>query len=445
MKSEHVYNGEIFKEELTNFINPVNINIEIDLNSISQLFKDSETISNMTIETYYNLFEKYFSGLGSLDKSILSQFFGKITYTPHTNGYDFRFSPISFVNDIFRFCKMEKHIDFINLDVEDNKKYFIQLVRNCIKQYVNDNLGKKNPIIYKYLLVGLYNNIGSIVDTLYNRNINPLLMYNVKPKDMLFYLSYSSLLEYEKTMDENYLVMPYEYYHNVYKKYNDRGKYNSSYPHKLEFPNRGKLWFDDFAREYDSFVGKERIVNDNEYRFDKENVIIGCELLRPGEFNRYARDTYQRETQYLSEKRNINYDKYINLLNRKLNFYSNSDFNTFIKGELGLDGYIGFKYKNEYVVLDQLYSINKQGIRNLLIKPEAVYGIPSDKLSLIRYPKTTLIKEKKKDERIKRYYHTDTNSFENNINNLITGPNLSTSSFDEEIDKLSTKMLIKRL
>jgi hypothetical protein len=239
--------------------------------------------------------------------------------------------------------------------------------------------------------------------------------------------------------------MPYEYYHNVYKKFNDRGEYNSSYPHKLNFPDRGNLWFDDFAREYESIEGKDKIIDDSDYRLDINNVIVGCELLRPGEFDRYARDTYQKGRQYLNELKDVNIEKYITLLNRKLNYYSNSGFDTFIRGELGLDGYIGLKYKNEYIIFDQLYNVNKSGVRSLLIKPEALYGLPSDRLSLIRYPKTVLITEKEKDDRIKRHYHTDSNSFENNLNKIINGPNLSTSTFEKEIDKLSTKMLIKKL
>ena len=55
-----------------------------------------------------------------------------------------------------------------------------------------------------------------------------------------------------------------------------------------------------------------------------------------------------------------------------------------------------------------------------------------------------LMTEGKTDKRIERHYHTDSNSFERNVNRIITGPNVSTSTFEKELEKLSEKMLVKR-
>ena len=182
--------------------------------------------------------------------------------------------------------------------------------------------------------------------------------------------------------------MPYEYYHNVCANFNRNNASNSAWPHRVWIGGKGKRWFDQFMDEYEALIGKDKVISDSGNRLDYNEILIGCEILKPGEFTSYAKETVQR--QRATRETTIDYEKYEDLLNRKINCYSNSGFDTFIRGELGLDGYIGLKYRNEYILLDQLYKTDRYGVKNLLIEPEAFFAIPSDRLSLIRNPKTEM-------------------------------------------------------
>ena len=57
-----------------------------------------------------------------------------------------------------------------------------------------------------------------------------------------------------------------------------------------------------------------------------------------------------------------------------------------------------------------------------------------------------MIAAKDKDPRIERHYHRDdTDSFERNVKRISTGPNVSISTFDEEIEKLKKNVRVKSL
>ncbi len=439
MKSKHVYNGDIPNEEIYNFVNPIKIILPVDKVSYPTLFNNPMEVESQ-ITTYFDkAIQLFLPSVSEGKKNILLQYYSTFCYTPHSDGYDFRFNPIHFVNSVLNLYGVEKEIGFINLDKPGNVEFFKNLVRNNIHEHLlRKDITDEEKI---RVLMELDKNIDILVD-MYKTPLDSFINKGVRPKDMLFYLSYKSLLRYASTGDEKYAVIPYEYYHEVYNNFSRNNAQNSSWPHKIWLSGRGKRWFDQFAEEYEKLIGK-KVISDIDYRLEYNEIIMGCEILQPGEFVRYARETSQR--QRAARQTEIDYEKYEDLLNRKINCYSNSGFDTFIRGELGLDGYIGLKYRNEYILLDQLYKTDKYGVKNLLIEPEAFFALPSDRLSLIRNPKTEIIKAKKTDDRIEKHYHTSTNSFENNVRRIITGPNVSTSTFEREIEKLSTQMLIKKL
>lgn len=438
MKSKHIYNGEIPIEELNSFINPITMYLPVDRTSYPTIFNNSMEIENQVRSYFEKAIRLFLPSMSEGKKETLLRYYCTFCYTPHSDGYDFRFNPIHFVNSIFNLFDVNKEIDFINLDKPENIEFFKDIVRNNIREYLlQKNIESEETI---KILLELDKNLDTLVN-MYKTPLDSFINKGVRPKDMLFYLSYKSLIKYCSTGDEKYAVMPYEYYHNVYNNFSRNNAQNSSWPHKAWINGRGKRWFDQFAEEYEELIG-DKVISDNKHRLDFSEIIIGCEILKPGEFVKYAKETTQRQRALYSSE--IDYSKYEDLLNRKINCYSNSGFDTFIRGELGLDGYIGLKYRNEYILLDQLYNTDKYGIKNLLIKPEAFFALPSDRLSLIVYPKQEIIKAKETDSRIKRHYHTNSDSFENNVKRIVTGPNVSNSTFDVEINKLSTKMLIKR-
>ena len=439
MKSKHIYNGEIPTDEIYSFINPIALSISVDRASYPSIFNNPTEIEDQVSNFFRTVFKTFIPSMNQERIEVLIKYYLTFSYMPHSDGYDFRFDPIHFVNSIFNLLGIYKTVDFINLDKPENVEFFKEVVRNNIHEFLlNKNIDDERKI---RILMELDKNLDLLVG-MYKTPLNHLINKSVRPKDMLFYLAYRSLVKYDTTRNEKYAVLPYEYYHHVYDNFSRNNQSNSAWPHKIWVSGRGKRWFEQFAEEYEELIGKEKTVVDSEYGLNYNEIIIGCEILKPGEFDSYAKDTIQR--QRAARETVVDYEKYEDLLNRKINCYSNSGFDTFIRGELGLDGYVGFKYGNEYILLDQLYKTDRFGVKNLLIQPEAFYALPSDRLPLIRNPKTEIIKAKKTDDRIERHYHTTVNSFEGNVHRIITGPNVSSSTFDIEVEKLSSQMLIKR-
>ena len=439
MKSKHIYNGEIPVDEIYSFINPISLSIPVERASYQTIFNNSEEVEAQVRKYFETVISMFLPSISEERKEVLIRYYCTFSYMPHSDGYDFRFDPRHFVNSIFNLLGVGKSIDFINFDKAENIEFFKEIARNNIHEYLlNKNIDDEGKI---RILMELDKNLDAIVN-MYKTPLNAFINKGVRPKDMLFYLAYKSLVRYESTRNEKYAIMPYEYYHNVCANFNRNNASNSAWPHRVWIGGKGKRWFDQFMDEYEALIGKDKVISDSGNRLDYNEILIGCEILKPGEFTSYAKETVQR--QRATRETTIDYEKYEDLLNRKINCYSNSGFDTFIRGELGLDGYIGLKYRNEYILLDQLYKTDRYGVKNLLIEPEAFFAIPSDRLSLIRNPKTEIIKARKTDARIEKHNHTSSNSFENNVHRIITGPNVSLSTFDVEIEKLSSQMLIKR-
>ena len=438
MKSRHIYGPIIGEDELRYFINPVRMTLEVDKVSYDKLFKDPSEVKAKVESFYAAVLYKYLSSMSISSKNGFVGYYCSFDYVPHVDGYDFRFNPITFVNNLFHFYGIDKHIDYINLDLEQNRRFFIDLVRNI----VHDNLSKISMIERgitekRQVLIDLDNNIGNIT-CMYDRNLDDFIKGNVRPNDMLFYLAYKSLFEYNKTKENKYLVFPYEYYQYVLD------KRAPNIPHKINFREGGRLWYDDFRKDYDRLVGKDTKIYDDEDRLETKDIFIGCEILRPGDFEEEAREAIKRERILYGLEHPIDFEKYENLYDAKIKCYSKSGYDNYVRGTLGLDGYVGFKYNNEYLIFDRFYQTDRNGIRRLLIRPQAMYALPSDRLELIKYPKHAIMEAKKIDERIERHYHNDGCSFVRDVERISTGPNVSTSTFEKELEKLSANVLVKR-
>jgi hypothetical protein len=143
---------------------------------------------------------------------------------------------------------------------------------------------------------------------------------------------------------------------------------------------------------------------------------------------------------------NVDYDKYIKLFDVKMNYYMHSPYIKHIQGKYGLNGYIGFSYKNDYLLFDKFY--NSETIdpskRTILTHGEAIYGLPADRLSVIKGTKQDIVEAKKVDDRIRKVNHTPNYSFINKLDGIIYGPNLSLKSFDQVLEEEKKRMLIKQ-
>ena len=428
MKSKHDFEGSIVPySELTNFINPIEFSLDVDKRAYRKIFKEEDKMHVRINMIYDDMFNRFIPNMSLSDRAYLKKYL-TFSYTPHTNGYDFRINPVNFINQMFYLYGIPDRLDYFDLDNTSSREAFIK------EAYTKLTDASKQLDDRSNTLLDIRDNLYGIMDYYY-LDINSAIKEEAIPKTMLFYLAYKSLLEYRGTDDLRYMVLPYEYYNTI----GDMRK--CDFPHTVPFNDGITRWYDDFWRDYKRFYPDNEPIDDKPYRLKPNVITIGIELVKPGHLHNIVEHNMEPRNH-----REIDFDKYQRLLDRKIRCYESSGYDTCIRGELGLEGYIGFKYGNENIILDQLYQSDDNGVRDLLIYPKAFYGLPSDRLSLITYTKPLMIAAKDKDPRIERHYHRDdSNSFERNVQRISTGPNVSISTFDEEIEKLKKNVRVKSL
>ena len=433
-KSNHKYYGKkIPYEELTNFIEPIEVYIPISLSSLSNftgydddaLIKLKKCVTCRYSKLYSNFpfLKSYFNKMDGISlKSLRS-----ITYTPHLTGYDFRFHPVEITNSIFHALGYDYTIPFINLDDKLGMNY----LKDYTYSYCNNILKKEADPLKRTIVFELKDNYDKICEE-YNEPAN--IKDYIIPKDTLFFLAYRSLDLFEKTDDYKYLFFAKEYYEHVSK------METSEYPHMIYRQQTGtRVWFDNFRKEYEEHVPKCLDISPNRVLLKNSGVLIAYEILKPGEVEKVITDTVRRSR----ASSNVDYKKYQKLFEEKMNFYLNSPRIRTIMGLYGLRGYMGFLYNNEYLVFDKFYNGDTEDKtkKTILTHGEAIYTLPSDKFELLtKSTKQEIIEEKKRDLRIRKFNHN--NTFVPRVQKLIDGPNVSTSTFDIELEKVNKKMLI---
>ena len=422
-------------EELSNFINPINMSLYINRYDMYSLFNTTYELNEFINGYFYNMFNNLPSMPDSVKNDFISKYCG-ITYTPHTSGYDFRFSPIDFVNHLFEYMKLDYEIPFINLD----NGYGINYLKDYIRAYIDDfyldgdQLSKKSYDLKKAIMDELNANLDIIVN-MYYMDLDNIVNSHVIPKDMLLYLAYNSLLKYEDNNDEKYMVLPCEYYHNI------SHMNTSAYPHKISV-NGMRKWFNDFRDEYKNQYDPLSIVDDSSYILDDHEVLLAWDILKPGMLERQIRNTRD----VVRATPNVDYEKYLKLFEVKMNYYMNSPYVNYIKGKYGLLGYMGFSYMNEYLLFDKFHNSDTidPSKKTILTHAEAIYALPSDRFSVVKGSKQGIIKAKETDDRIKKVNHTPNYSFIGKLDDIITGPNVSYSTFDKVLEQEKKRMLIRK-
>lgn len=425
-KSNHRYGSNIPYRELSNFIEPINISIPIDINYVDNFtsFKDSfkQIIDNEYINILNNIPTLKVIVGARIDK------LESITYTPHTTGYDFRINPVDVFNSIFKYLRLNYEIPFINLDNPDGMNYLKDYVRSYVKDIcrITDNS----------TIISIMNEINSNLDNIckvYDNVLDDDIKGFIIPKDALFYISYRSLELFENTSDPRYMILPYEYYHYV------SHMNTSPFPHAIFLPNKyHKCWFNNFRTDYEEKIGIDYKADASKFLLTNSEVYLAWDILSPGMVEREIKDVIQR----VRSNPNVDYQKYQKLFEMKMNFYMNSGYVKYIMGKYGLSGYVGFTYPNEYLVFDKFHNSQTKNPsrKTILTHGEAVYALPSDKFSILKGDKQLVLQERALDDRIKKINHNET--FINRLEPVVHGPNVSTSTFDEEVVK--SKILIKK-
>lgn len=434
-KSRHVYkNFDIPYDELINFVDPVKVIGAISLSSLSKVCGGKDY--GKVMAELNNINTSLVGQVPSLMEHLKDNEFrdmhklSYITYNPHESGYDFRMNPISFVNKVYVYLGLDYSVPFINLDAPHGKEYFKDFVSGC-----TSDIRRKTLSTFKVNVASEINaNLDSIIKY-YDIDINPLMESIVIPKDFLFYLAIAELGEYERTHEEKFLILPYEYYHHV------SHMRTSAYPHAIPMGNE-RIWYMDFRSEFEKNVPLGVIPDPRRYMVCNDEVFIAWDILEPGVVEREIRDVVSRA----KSSPNVDYEKYQRLFEAKMNFYMSSPYVRYISGRYGLLGYMGFSYQNEYLLFDKFH--NSQTIdpskKTILTHEEAVFAFPSDRFDCACNDKQYILQAKESDIRIKKYNHTSNLSFLNKLDSIIKGPNVSLSTLDEEIENYKRKVLIKR-
>lgn len=431
-KSDHRFNNwEIPYDELTYFIDPINMTIKIPFHEIHNLLSNPTNTCHYLNVVYDKLLD-YIPTLKQLLNNRQAYPISCISYTSHTTGYDFRIHPIDVINNIFNYLGVDYEIPFINLDNPEGVSYFIDYVRAYLKDIKRTN---KNSTIIS-IVDEMDTNLKDIIN-IYNLDINTPIKQQCIPKDSLFYLAYKSLINFEETNDHKYMVLPYEYY-----KYVSHMR-TSPYPHMISFTSKpNKLWYSDFRTEYENTIDVNITPDTSDLLLTDRELFLAWDILKPGMIEREIRDVSNR----IRSNPNVDYDYYMRLFEMKMNYYMNSPYVYPILGRYGLNGYMGFSYPNEYLIFDKFHNSDTidPSKKTILTHEEAIYALPSDRFSILKGTKQTVLEERKKDPRIKKYNHTINGSFLNRLDKVIASPNISTSTLEDEIKKESKKMLIKK-
>lgn len=432
-KSRHYYRNSMIEfSELHNFIEPVRANICIPYASvINNMIDKSDYSTEAYIADVFNeLINENIPTLRRKMMSMTKRQIACVTYNTHIDGYDFRFNPIDIVNRIFKYLELDYSIPFINLDNTFGMEYF----KDYVRSYMND-IRRTCSVSEKVAIIEEVNaNIDKICDVYYNTKINGYMERNCIPKDALFYLAYSSLGYFEETGDINYLVFAKEYYDHV------SHMRTSQYPHRISMDGYSRVWFEDYRFKYESILDKPEI-DIEKLKLTDDEVLLAWDILKPGMVEREIRDAVAKTR----ASSNVDYEKYQKLFEMKMNYYLSSPYYKFIQGKYGLNGYVGFSYRNDYLLFDKFH--NSETIdpsrKTVLTHPEAIFALPADRFGLIS-GKQVIIDAKKEDSRIKKINHTSNGSFINKLDGIVKGPNVSTMSFDEALEQEKKRILIKR-
>ncbi len=431
-KSNHKYNNwEIPYDELAYFIDPINMTIKIPYYEIHNLLSNYRNTYDYLNVVYSKLLDNI-PTLKHLLNNKNSYPISCISYTSHITGYDFRIHPIDVINNIFTYLGLDYNIPFINLDNPEGLAYF----KDYVRAYLKDIKRTSNDTVTQSIMDEINTNLNNITD-IYNLDINTAIKPNCIPKDSLFYLAYKSLIKFEETNDHKYMVLPYEYY-----KYVSHMR-TSPYPHMISINNKpSKVWFNDFRTEYENTIDIDITPNTSDILLSDHELFLAWDILKPGMVEREIRDVSNR----IKSNPNVDYEHYMKLFEMKMNYYMNSPYVYPILGRYGLNGYMGFSYPNEYLIFDKFHNSDTidPSKKTILTHEEAIYALPSDRFSILKGTKQTVLAERKKDPRIMKYNHTINGSFLNRLDKVIASPNISTSTLEEEIKKESKKMLIKK-
>ena len=423
-------NWLVEKNDVKNFIKPIEIEIPIDKGQYRYIFNNNK-IRNMSADKYFKYLENeminrlYTGNNYDKYKRVLNSKIS-LSYKPNfkENNWSIGYSPIQIINAIYETLNIDEKINFFDynnksLSIRTKNLIMVRLIEEQLKAVKEKNQDDK---------VAFINDSINAIDRIFlfdNYDIETRLDDCVIYKNLLYYLSVKSLDILDETDDIYYAFIPKQYYKEV------STKKTAKYPNQLFMDNNRVYSFN-----YNEF-------ND---RFENAMFRYPCifeEVLGIDEISVMDKKDYTKNSVELSRmlKEKIQFYKDLLALKDKNN---NNIVVSPIKGKNDLYGYYGFVLNNDYIVLDKFYSMSKKYDK---IKPacdEAIYSMPLDLFVELSGSKKKMMKYIKDHPKgnVKRNYHTKKCTYKDRIIKVSQKENVSSMNSDWFLNIYTPKKLV---
>ena len=419
------------------------IELQIDKSNYKDIFinKDILELLNKTEEYIRTVFN---SSDMKLNISIIDEFC--LSYL--VSGDHFQFIDFN-LKGIFNNILTKLGVGNLELnDLETQEEY--DSFKEDIKKALEASKGKSDNPAIEELKDSLYDNIDNLVYVLFitgrngimmryfgeqfkeeikfrraHKSLNGITEKNISWKNLLYYTACKSLDEFIYTGDIAYYRYAKNYYRNI------ATNPNVEYPKSIVVAGT--------KYEYNHETFRNRFLAIQSYNFpaylvrlniEDKDRITRRETLKNG---KGMVGTIPSPNPKKSKK--LDYDKIDRTLERKITFYRGlySDTQGVIDGFKGDTDYVGYVLNNNYVVFDKFYETSKDGTRVLPAYGNRVYIATLDVLEMCNYDRSKLRQYIKKyhDHKAFKYNHTDSDSYQDRIEEVLGYYDISTIKFKE--------------
>ena len=446
-------NWLVEKEDVKEFIKPINIEIPIDKGQYNYIF-NNEKIKNELPEDYFKYLENEMvdrlyinDGYEKYKRLLKSKI--SLSYIPDfkNNNWYIGYSPIQIVNSIFETLNINVKLDFE--DYSDKRK--VNRLKNIIALVlIEERLktlnahGKDDKFKFVEDSIKAIDYIFLFIDYDIETRMENSLIY----KNLLYYLSVKSLDILDETDDILYSYIPRQYYTEV------TTKNKAQWPSNLTMDyNRVYSYnFSNYNTRFENVMLRYPSIFEEVLGIEEIGVMERLEILKNDIF------LEDLELNYSNYKKKKDYSKtdaeLSDMLKNKIEFYkellSMKDENgnnivvSPIKGRNDLYGYYGFVLNNNYIVLDKFYNMSKKDDTMKPAADEAIYSMPLDLFVDLKGSKKRMMKYIKENPKgnVKRNYHTKKHSYKDRILEVTKKDNVSSMNSDWFLSIYSPKKLV---
>ena len=446
-------NWLVEKEDIKEFIKPIDIEIPIDKGQYGYIFNNNK-IKNAFPANYFKYLENEMvdrlyinDGYEKYKRLLKSKI--SLSYIPDfkNNNWYIGYSPIQIVNALFKTLDINVNLDFIDY----NDKSRINRIKNGIMLIlIEEQLktakekGKDDKFRFIDDSIKAVDNIFLFAGYDVETRMEDSLIY----KNLLYYLSVKSLDILDETDDILYSYIPRQYYMEVTTK--DKAQWPSNLT--MDYNRVYSYNFSNYNKRFESVMLRYPCIFEEILGIDEIGVMERLEILKNDIFLDDIESNYSK---YKKKKNYTKTDEELSImLKSKIDFYkellSMKDENgnnivvSPIKGRNDLYGYYGFVLNNNYIVLDKFYNMSKKDDTMKPAADEAIYSMPLDLFVELKGSKRQMMKYIKENPKgnVKRNYHTKKHSYKDRILEVTKKENVSSMNSDWFLSIYSPKKLV---